>query len=82
MRRSRSCSQEDLPSALSLSASHSQPPADLLPYLFGTIIGINDNDMYFAAGLGMIVLVVMGLLWKEWVAITLDTDFARSPGCR
>ena len=55
-------------------------PADLLSYLFGTILGINDNDVYLAAGLGMIVLVVLGLLWKEWVAITLDTDFARVAG--
>jgi zinc transport system permease protein len=55
-------------------------PADLLSYLFGTILGINDNDVYLAAGLGMIVLVVLGLLWKEWIAITLDTDFARVAG--
>jgi zinc transport system permease protein len=55
-------------------------PADLLSYLFGTILGINDNDVYLAAGLGVIVLVVLILLWKEWVAITLDPDFARVAG--
>jgi zinc transport system permease protein len=55
-------------------------PADLLSYLFGTILGINDNDVYLAAGLGVIVLVVLFLLWKEWVSITLDPDFARVAG--
>ncbi|MDD1701403.1 MAG: metal ABC transporter permease [Methanoregula sp.] len=55
-------------------------PADLLSYLFGTILGINDNDVYLAAGLGVIVLALLFLLWKEWVGITLDPDFARVAG--
>ena len=55
-------------------------PADLLSYLFGTILGINDNDVYLAAVLGIIVLVVIALLWKEWIGITLDPDFARVAG--
>jgi zinc transport system permease protein len=55
-------------------------PADLLSYLFGTILGINDNDVYLAAGLGVIVLALLTLLWKEWVGITLDPDFARVAG--
>ncbi len=55
-------------------------PADLLSYLFGTILGINDSDVYLAAGLGVIVLAVLVLLWKEWIGITLDPDFARVAG--
>lgn len=55
-------------------------PADLLSYLFGTILGITDNDVYLAAGLGVFVLVVLVLLWKEWIGITLDPDFARVAG--
>ncbi len=55
-------------------------PADLLSYLFGTILGINDSDVYLAAGLGVIVLVILSLLWKEWVGITLDPDFAQVAG--
>jgi zinc transport system permease protein len=55
-------------------------PADLLSYLFGTILGINDNDVYLAAALGVIVLALLSLLWKEWVGITLDPEFARVAG--
>ena len=55
-------------------------PADLLSYLFGTILGITDNDVYLAAALGVFVLVVLVLLWKEWIGITLDPDFARVAG--
>jgi zinc transport system permease protein len=55
-------------------------PADLLSYLFGTILGITDNDVYLAAGLGILVMVILVLLWKEWIGITLDPDFARVAG--
>jgi zinc transport system permease protein len=55
-------------------------PADLLSYLFGTILGITDNDVYLAAVLSVIVLAVLALLWKEWIGITLDPDFARVAG--
>lgn len=55
-------------------------PADLLSYLFGTILGITDDDVYLAAILGVIVLSVLVLLWKEWIGITLDPDFARVSG--
>jgi zinc transport system permease protein len=30
--------------------------------------------------LGVIVLAVIALLWKEWIGITLDPDFARVAG--
>ena len=55
-------------------------PADLLSYLFGTILGLANNDIYLAAGLGVAVLLALLLLWKEWVAITLDPDFSKVAG--
>ncbi len=58
----------------------SNVPADLLSYLFGTILGISESDIYLAAALGVIVLGVLLSLWKEWVAITMDPDFAKVAG--
>lgn len=55
-------------------------PADLLSYLFGTILGLANSDIYLAAGLGFAVLLTLMLLWKEWVAITLDPDFSKVAG--
>ena len=55
-------------------------PADLLSYLFGTILGLADSDIFLAAGLGLAVLLSLLLLWKEWVAITLDPDFSKVAG--
>ena len=62
-----------------ISLAHSAP-ADLLSYLFGTILGISDTDVILAAVLGVIVLTLLGILWKAWIAITLDPDFARVAG--
>lgn len=55
-------------------------PADLYSYLFGTILGIAVGDVYLAAALGVFVLLVLVLLWKEWISITLDQDFAKVSG--
>ncbi len=55
-------------------------PADLYSYLFGTILGIATSDVYLAAALGVFVLIVLVALWKEWISITLDQDFAKVSG--
>jgi zinc transport system permease protein len=53
---------------------------DVLSFLFGTILGINQTDLYLAAGLGITVLSILLLFWKEWVGITIDAEFARVSG--
>src|SRR5208337_1109829 len=53
---------------------------DVLSFLFGTILGINQTDLYLAAGLGILVLGILLLFWKEWVGITIDAEFARVSG--
>ena len=53
---------------------------DVLSFLFGTILGINQTDLYLAAGLGVLVLGILLLFWKEWVGITVDAEFARVSG--
>jgi zinc transport system permease protein len=53
---------------------------DVLSFLFGTILGINQTDLYLAAGLGITVLGILLVFWKEWVGITIDAEFARVSG--
>jgi zinc transport system permease protein len=53
---------------------------DVLSFLFGTILGINQTDLYLAAGLGITVIGILLLFWKEWVGITIDAEFARVAG--
>ncbi|HVN73095.1 MAG TPA: metal ABC transporter permease [Methanoregula sp.] len=53
---------------------------DVLSFLFGTILGINQTDLYLAAALGIIVVGILLVFWKEWVSITVDAEFARVSG--
>ncbi|HUH79565.1 MAG TPA: metal ABC transporter permease [Methanoregula sp.] len=53
---------------------------DVLSFLFGTILGINQTDLYLAAALGITVVGILLAFWKEWVGITIDAEFARVSG--
>ncbi len=54
----------------------------LQQFLFGSITGIPDEDIYVAAGTALLVLGVLLLLHKELVAISLDRETARSMGLK
>jgi manganese/iron transport system permease protein len=54
----------------------------LQQFLFGSITGIPDEDLYVVGGAGVLVLAVVFLLHKEFVAITLDREMARAMGLR
>ncbi|MEV8147399.1 anchored repeat-type ABC transporter permease subunit [Arthrobacter sp. NPDC080073] len=61
----------------------SQAPgyAGSLPqFLFGSITGIPDSDLYVVGITGLIVLAVVFLLNKEFVTISLDRESARALG--
>jgi len=52
----------------------------LQQFLFGSITGIPDEDVVTVAVTGAILLLVAFLLHKEFVAVTLDREMARSTG--
>jgi manganese/iron transport system permease protein len=54
----------------------------LQQFLFGSITGIPDEDLYVVGGTGVIILLIAFLLHKELVAITLDREMARSMGVK
>lgn len=54
----------------------------LQQFLFGSITGIPDEDLYTVGGAGVLVLAVAFLLHKEFVAVTLDREMARAMGLR
>jgi manganese/iron transport system permease protein len=54
----------------------------LQQFLFGAITGIPDEDLYVVGGAGVLILGVVFLLHKEFVAITLDREMARAMGLR
>ncbi|MDW5598788.1 anchored repeat-type ABC transporter permease subunit [Conexibacter stalactiti] len=54
----------------------------LQQFLFGSITGIPDEDVYVVAGTGLLVLGIVLLLHKELVTISLDRETARSLGIK
>ena len=53
---------------------------DLVGYLFGDIIAISKNDLFFIGALAIMVLVVTARYWSDLLAITLDEDLAAVEG--
>lgn len=49
-------------------------------FLFGSITGIPDSDVYVVAGAGVILLSLAFFFNKEFVAVSLDREMARAVG--
>ncbi|MFK3983565.1 anchored repeat-type ABC transporter permease subunit [Micromonospora sp. NPDC050397] len=54
----------------------------LQQFLFGSITGIPDRDLYVVGLTGLTLLLVAFLLHKEFVAVSLDREMARAVGLR
>jgi manganese/iron transport system permease protein len=55
---------------------------DLFGFLFGEVLGISPSDLLALLLLGAIVLIVVGLLWKELLYATFDPLGAGAAGLR
>lgn len=62
---------------ISLSPGYS---GSLQQFLFGSITGIPDEDVLTVTITGAVLLLVVFLLHREFVAVTLDREMARSAG--
>lgn len=54
--------------------------ADVMGYLFGSIMTVAREDVWLIVALGLAVLTILGLLHKELVAVAFDEDLARIGG--
>ncbi|MER7457968.1 anchored repeat-type ABC transporter permease subunit [Micromonospora sp. NPDC126480] len=52
----------------------------LQQFLFGSITGIPDRDLYVVGGAGLVILGLVLVLHKEFVAVCLDREMSRSMG--
>ncbi len=50
--------------------------ADLMSYLFGSILAVPTGDLWMMATLDLIIVTVVTLLYKELLAISFDRTFA------
>ncbi|MBW1708810.1 MAG: metal ABC transporter permease [Deltaproteobacteria bacterium] len=53
---------------------------DLMSYLFGNIIMVTREDVYLIAGLDVVILVLVLLFYKQFLAVCFDEEFARLQG--
>lgn len=51
---------------------------DLTHILFGSINGISSNDLWIMTGMGAIVLIIIALLYKEFIIISFDLSLAHA----
>ena len=64
-----------------ISLMPSYPP-DMTSYLFGSILTVTKKDLYMAAGLTLIVLASVIVLFNNWKAYLFDTEFASIIGIK
>ncbi|MFZ5814816.1 MAG: metal ABC transporter permease [Bacillota bacterium] len=54
--------------------------ADVMAYLFGSIVTVTSTDLWLVGGLGLVVLLTLAGLYKELLSVTFDEEFARIGG--
>ena len=63
---------------IAIISAQSSYSIDLTHILFGSINGISHDDLLIMAGMGAIVLVLIGLFYKEFLIISFDLSLAHS----
>jgi zinc transport system permease protein len=53
---------------------------DLLGYLYGDILAINSEDLYWILGIDVLVWLVLVKQWRSLLSITIHEDLARVEG--
>lgn len=53
---------------------------NLMSYLFGDILAVSNEDLYWIYGCTITALVMLILLWRPLLAITVHEDLARAEG--
>ncbi|RLB29265.1 MAG: metal ABC transporter permease, partial [Deltaproteobacteria bacterium] len=50
--------------------------ADLMSYLFGSILAVPGSDLWFMVPMDMAIVLVILLFYKEFIAMSYDEEFA------
>lgn len=55
---------------------------DLLGYLFGNILLVSERELWFMAALDVCLAALVGVFYREFLAVCFDEEFARLRGVR
>jgi len=53
---------------------------DLMSYLFGSILSVTALDLWLIAGTALVILILVGLFFKEFLSVSFDAELARASG--
>ncbi len=53
---------------------------DLMSFLFGSIIAVSTNDIYYMIGLDTVIAIIVTYFYREFLAISYDSEFAKLRG--
>jgi zinc transport system permease protein len=53
---------------------------DLMSYLFGSILTVPDRDLWIMVGMGLVILAMVTVYYKDLLALSYDEEFARIRG--
>ena len=53
---------------------------DLMSYLFGSIIAVSSDDILYMGILDIFIILILGIFYKEILAVSYDSEFARLRG--
>ncbi len=53
---------------------------DLMSYLFGSILSVPDSDLWIMAAMGLLIVILVGIYYKDLLALSYDEEFARIRG--
>ena len=63
---------------IAIVSTQSSYTADLTHILFGSILGISESDLLMVAAMGAAVLLIIALLYKEFLIVSFDISLAHS----
>jgi len=55
---------------------------DLMGYLFGNLLMMSSSDLQLIAALDVVILVLTGLFFRQFLAVCFDPEFARVRGLK
>lgn len=53
---------------------------DLMSFLFGNILLVPTRELWFMAGLDLLLILTVALFYRQFLAVTFDEEFARLRG--
>ncbi len=65
-----------------LMSRSSRATVDLQSYLFGNILGVGPADLLLVVGLGVLVAIVVGALWRPLLYTSFDPVVAEAAGIK